>query len=347
MNTMRAARLTAPGAPLEVSHVPIPEPGKGEALVRVEACGICGTDVHLAITGDLPVSRTPITLGHEAAGVVVALGPDSGAVAVGDRVALFPAAFCGQCAACEAERQSLCERTEVYGMGRDGALAEFLVAPARTLVPIPRGVPFDIAAVVTDGVSTPWHAIRERGVLLPGESVGVVGCGGLGTHAIMLARLSGAGTIVAVDPDPSARDRALARGANVALDPSSTDELKRIRSSGGLDLVLEFVGRIESVELAVRLLAIRGRAVVVGVGADRPKLPPLAAFVGREQAVLGSFGMGMGDIADLLDLVATGKLDLSESISARFGLADVNEAVEALASRARSGTARLVVEPQG
>lgn len=342
---MRAARLVEAGQSLTVDEIPIPTPGPGEVLVRVQACGLCGTDVHLAVAGDLPVSRTPITLGHEAAGVVADLGPGVADLTTGDRVALFPAAWCGECRWCRRGRHSLCARSEVYGMSRDGSLAEYVVAPAHAMVPVPANVPPEIAAIVTDGVATPFHALRSRGSLQAGESVGVVGCGGLGTHAIMLARLLGAGRIVAVDPDPAARDRALNRGADQALDPNDPDTARALRSNGGLDLTLEFVGRASSAELAVKALATGGRAVFVGVGPDRPKLPSLAAFVGREQSVLGSFGMDQRDISDLLDLVASGRLDLAESVSARYPLDRVNEALGRLVDRAGPGVVRVVVEP--
>jgi 2-desacetyl-2-hydroxyethyl bacteriochlorophyllide A dehydrogenase len=349
MATMLAARLIEPGAPLRIDEVPVPTPGPDEVLVNVAACGLCGTDIHLAVEGDIPVAHTPITLGHEGAGEVVALGASVAAFAEGDRVALFPSAICGQCRFCRAGRESLCEASKVYGMARDGALAHYIVAPARALIAVPDGIPFDIAAIVTDGVSTPFHALRGRGRLRAGEAVAVVGCGGLGTHAIMLARLMGAGCIVAIDPDAAARERALALGADFAVDPAEDDPVKAVRARlgrRGVDLALEFVGRQETAETTVRLLDKTGRAVFVGVGMARPSLPPLIAFVGGENAVVGSFGMDRRDIEDLLTLIGAGRLDLSMSISARYPLAQVNEALDRLASKDQ-GVVRVVVEPHG
>ena len=182
MRTMRAARLHRAGAPLVVEEVAIPELAPGEVLVRVRACGLCGTDLHLAVEGSLPVERTPITLGHEAAGEVAAVAPGVSAWREGDRVALFPAASCGACRWCRSGRESLCDAAKVYGMARDGALAEYVAVPARSLVALPAGIPFDQGAVITDGVATPFHALRARGALRAGETVGIFGCGGLGTH---------------------------------------------------------------------------------------------------------------------------------------------------------------------
>ncbi|MFQ5352046.1 MAG: alcohol dehydrogenase catalytic domain-containing protein [Candidatus Binatia bacterium] len=347
MADMLAARLVKPGEPLRMEEVPVPEPTPQEVLIQVHACGLCGTDLHLAIDGDIPVLRTPITLGHEAAGVVAAIGSDVRDLREGDRVALFPSACCGVCRFCLAGRESLCESSQVYGMARDGALARYVAVPARSVMALPGAVPFDVGAVVTDGVATPFHALRARGRLRAGESVGVFGCGGLGTHAVLLARLMGAAQVIAVDVDDGARSRAVRLGADVAFDPGDGDVAKRIRQhlgGVGLDLALEFVGRAETVEQAVRSLGKSGRAVVAGVGPARPTLPPLLAFVGREQAVLGSFGMNRSDIIDLYTLIATGRLDLATSISARYPLERANDALQHLAGKG-GGVVRIVVEP--
>jgi len=348
MTTMMAARLLSPGEPLRIEELQVPEPGPTDIVVAVRACGLCGTDLHLAIEGDLPVARTPITLGHEAAGVVAMVGAAVDRIREGDRVALFPAASCGQCRYCRAGRESLCDASNVFGMACDGALADYVLAPASCAIVLPPEVPFDLAAVATDGIATPFHALRSRGALRAGEVVGVFGCGGLGTHAVQLARMMGAGCVVAVDTDTHALTRARRLGADVTVNPADGDARRAIRAAvgGGLDLAIECIGRSETVELAIRSLAKGGRAVVVGVGPARPALPPLMSFVGREQAVLGSFGMDRVDIEDLYALLAAGRLDLSESISARYPLAEANAALQHLASKT-GGVVRVVVEPGG
>ncbi len=236
---------------------------------------------------------------------------------------------------------------QAYGMGSDGGLARYMVAPAVGAVAIPETVDFAAAAIITDGVSTPLHALRSRGALRAGEAVAVVGCGGLGAHAILLARMMGAGFIAAIDTQPLARARALAFGADLALDPveqPNPGRAIRAELGRGVDLALEFVGRPETVETTLRCLDTGGRAVLVGVGPGRPSLPSLLAFVGREQAVIGSFGMDKRDIADLLQLVARGRLDLSRSVTRRFALSETNEALALLAKK-DTGVVRFVVEP--
>ena len=348
MKTMLAAQLVKPGEPLILAELPIPTPAADEVLVKVAACGLCGTDLHLAVAGDIPVERTPITLGHEGAGTVASIGRDVVGLKEGDRLVLFPAASCGTCRFCRQGRDSLCDRSKVYGMARDGALAEYVTVPARATIRLPDGIPFDVGAIVTDGVSTPFHALRGRGRLQAGETVAVFGCGGLGTHAILLARLMGAARIAAIDVDAAALDRAKALGADLAINPKDEDPAKAIRGhfGRGVDLALEFVGLPQTAEAAIRVLDKCGRAVVVGVGMGRPALPPLAAFVGREQGVLGSFGMDRADIEDLLNLIAAGRLDLSASVSARYPLREANAALQRLASKDQ-GVVRVVVQPGG
>ncbi len=345
---MLAVRLIKAGEPLEIQEVQVPQPADSEVLIKVESCGLCGTDIHLAIEGDLPVERTPITLGHEVAGVVVQIGRGVTKFNEGDRVAMFPAAGCGHCRFCSVGRESLCENSKVYGMSRDGGLAQYVTAPANTLFHLPDEIPFDIGSIVTDGVSTPFHALRSRANLQAGESVAVVGCGGLGTHAIMLAKLMGAEFIVAIDVQTAALERARSLGADLTVNPAEEDPRKAIREHTGLpgvDVALEFVGGTKTVETALRVLDKTGRAILVGVGMEKPSLPPLAVFVGREQSVIGSFGMNRSDIDDLYALIASGRLDLSKSITARYPLRSANEALRRL-GRKGSGIVRLIVEPR-
>lgn len=345
--TMLAARLYEAGTPLRIESIPVPQPGPSQLLLEVASCGLCGTDIHLAVDGDIPVTRTPITLGHEAAGTIVKMGDGTSGFAVGQRVALFPSPICGQCRFCRAGRESLCEATQAYGMSQDGALARYIVAPAAGAIAIPDEVDFATAAIITDGVSTPLHALRSRGTLRAGEAVAVVGCGGLGAHAILLARMMGAGFIAAIDTQLQARERALEFGADLAIDPAeqpNPGRAIRAQLGRGVDLALEFVGRPETVETTLRCLDTCGRAVLVGVGPGRPALPPLLTFVGREHSVIGSFGMDKRDIADLFQLVARGRLDLSRSVTRVFALTDVNEALSLLAKK-DTGVVRLVVEP--
>jgi threonine dehydrogenase-like Zn-dependent dehydrogenase len=227
----------------------------------------------------------------------------------------------------------------------DGGLAEFLVADASDLIPIPDGVPMEQAAIISDAVATPYHALVERGQLRTGETVAVFGCGGLGLHAVQLARLSGAGTVIAVDVRPSALGRALAAGADATINAAEERPSRRIRELvGGVDLALECIGRAETIAEAVKSLRRGGRAVVVGMGGEPIALPPPNSFTWSEHALIGSFGSSAESVRRLLGMVASGRLDLSQSVTDILPLADVNRGIDLLRSAERDAV-RVVIRP--
>lgn len=341
---MLAARLHAVGEPLRLEQVPVRSPGHGEALVRVRACGICGSDLHF-LDGDAPLARLPITLGHEPAGTVEEVGPGTLGVVKGQPVVVRPGDSCGRCAGCAAGRSNICEASRVLGMHVDGGLAEFVLARAVDLVAVPEGVPFAQAAIISDAVATPYHALFERGGLRSGEAVAIFGCGGLGMHAVQLARLAGAGLVIAVDVRAPALARARDAGADVTVDAAHERPARRIRElAGGVDLALECIGRADTIAEAIRSLRRGGRAVVVGMGSEPITLPPPNAFTWSEHALLGSFGSSLESVRRLLDMAASGRLDLSSSVSAVLPLAAVNDGIDLLRSPDRDAV-RIVIQP--
>lgn len=342
--TMFAARLHTRGEPLRLERVPVPEPGWGEVLVRVQACGLCGSDLHF-LDGDAPVAKLPITLGHEPAGTVEVVGPGVTDIEESARVVVRAGDSCGVCAACAAGRANICEASRVLGMHIDGGLAEFVVARASDLVRIPAGVPFEQAAIVSDAVATPYHALFERGGLQTGEAVAVFGCGGLGIHAVQLARLVGAGMVIAVDVRAPALACARDAGADVTVDATKERPARRIRElTGGVDLAVECIGRAETITESVKSLRRGGRAVVVGMGSEPIALPPPNSFAWGEHALIGSFGSSLASVKRILGMVAAGRLDLSSSVSAILPLAEVNEGIEMLRSPHRDAL-RVVIQP--
>lgn len=326
---MTAARLHAPGGPLRVEEVQVPAAGRGEVLVRVLAAGVCGSDVHM-LHGRVPVAKTPITLGHEIAGTVAAAGAGAG-VSHGQGVIVRAGAACGQCPPCRAGNDNLCPQQKVMGMVEDGGFAQYVRAPASSLVPLPEGVSFEIGAILADAVATPYHALAVRGELKAGESVFVVGAGGVGLHAVLLARAMGAGLIVASDVRPQALRRARDMGAHETLpaNESSYREVQRL-SGGGADIALDCVGMPESITQALRSLRPGGRAVVLGMGQQPLSLPPPTVFAWRELSVIGSFGSARRDLDGVIDLVRSGRLDLSRSVTERLPLREANAALARL-----------------
>jgi propanol-preferring alcohol dehydrogenase len=342
---MKAVRLHE-GPQVRVEEVPDPVAGPGQVGVAVRAAGLCGTDLHAA-HGEFPLPSLPVIMGHEGAGVVDAVGEGVTGIEVGDRVLLLPGETCGSCDACRSGHLGLCTQARIFGMARDGTFAERIVVPPSCILALPEGIPFEHGAILADAVATAYHAVATRAGVTGGERLAVVGCGGVGIHAILLARLLGAKTIVAVDPSEGALRRASAAGADATVDARAEDARKAIRRAaggGGPEIVIEYAGRKASVELALASVARGGRVVVGGVGMEAPQLPPLVSFVGREIAVLGSMGYSRAEIERVVELTASGRLDLSGSITRRYPLERVAEALDDLATR-RGDPVRLALLP--
>lgn len=342
---MRAARFTGSTRRLEVTDVPIPEPGPLEALVKVDACGICLSDVHL-IDGSIPPLIEVVTPGHESSGTIAALGEDAAAWEVGQRVVLMGGKPCLTCANCRRGRVDECLSFELMGFHYDGAWADYIRVPYFTMIPIPDNLPSEQAAILADAVATPYGALTDTAELRPGESIALWGIGGLGTHAVQLARMMGAGLVIAVDPLQSARERALKLGADVALDPTEVDvplEISRI-TEGGVDVAVDLVGANAVLYEAVRSLRRKGRAVMVGLSMDRVELGPGLIMGTQGHSVRGHLGYGPRHLGELVTLVSNGRLDLSTSISDLMPLEDVPRGVERLANK-EGDPVRLVVTP--
>lgn len=341
---MLAARFHQAKRPLTLEEVPVPRPGPGQVLVEVKACGLCGSDLHI-IKGETFPGQTPITLGHEAAGVVAELGPGSEGWSPGDRLAINCVTSCGLCPNCQRGRDSICHHRRLLGIHLDGALAKYLVAPVRSLVPLPEGVSFEEGAITTDAVATPYHALKARGRLQGGQSVAIIGAGGLGSHAVKLARLMGAAPITAVDINEAVLQRAKRFGADHTINASQDDPLQamaQISGGAGADLVLECVGSSRSVAWACQMAAVGGRAVIVGLSPQGIDLGEITPFVRKEVSLIGSSAFETKEIKELLNLAASGRLDLSESISGTLPLSEVNQGLERLAT-GQGDIVRLVV----
>ncbi|MFF2846105.1 NAD(P)-dependent alcohol dehydrogenase [Streptomyces sp. NPDC058001] len=275
---MRAMRLTAWGREPTLTEVERPSPRGDEVLVRVEAVGLCHSDLHVvdAAEGALPY-RLPFTLGHEVAGHVAALGPDADGPPPGERVVLYGPWGCGHCARCAAGRDNYCDRRgdlgwHGVGLGRDGGMAEYVLVPsARHLVPI-GDLPADQAAPLSDAGLTSYHAIAGlRHTLGDGTNAAVIGVGGLGHLAVQILRATTPSHILAVDIREEALDLARRSGAHVAtLLQEDTARVLRARTGGvGVDAVLDFVGSDTTLDLAAALLRPGGELALVGSGGGR------------------------------------------------------------------------------
>lgn len=330
---MKAALFYEVGQPLVVEDVASPRPAQGEVLLKVRACGICGSDIHIAYEGITPVGFRPIILGHEFSGEVAEVGEGVEEWKINDRVAASCIVSCGRCPSCLSGNQQICLQKRLLGVHLNGGLAEFVSAPAGNLIRLPDNISYEEGAILTDAVATPYRAITRRGRLVPGESVAVIGCGGLGIHAVQLARVCGAGVVIGVDVLDVALDRARAQGADLVCRPDKEDAvtfIKRATRDLGADLTIECVGRQETIAMAVASLRVGGRAVVVGLGAEEITILPPTEFVRHEVELRGSYAFTVREITELVQLVANGRLNISESVSKRIALDEINEGLEAL-----------------
>ncbi len=332
---IRAAVLHEYGRPLAVEEVELDPPHACEVLVRVAAAGVCHSDLHLA-EGHLGPRRFPIVLGHEGAGVVEAVGEGVTHVAPGDHVAFCFVPPCGRCADCAAGRRNLCSvaamrsfaGTQLDGTSRlrlaDGrALQHFLfiacfaercVVPAASAVPIPTTLPLWQASLLGCGVVTAVGAVRNAAKVAVGESVCVVGCGGVGLQIVAAARLAGAGRIVAVERDAAKRELALGRGATDAVE-GGADAVREL-VPGGVDHAFEAVGSPATIRLAWDVLRPGATATVVGIAPFGVEVALPALELISEKGIRGSY-YGSGDAASLLASMA------ALAAEGRFPVADV------------------------
>jgi S-(hydroxymethyl)mycothiol dehydrogenase len=347
------------GEPVEVTTVLVPDPGPGEALVAVQACGVCHTDLHYREGGI--GNDFPYLLGHEAAGVVEAVGDGVSGVTPGDFVILNWRAVCGQCRACRRGRPWHCFATHkaVQKMTLEdgtvlspalgiGAFVQKTVVAAGQCTKVDPAVPPEVAGLLGCGVMAGLGAAINTAAVTRGDSVAVIGCGGVGDAAVLGAQLAGARTIIAVDIDPRKLEWARQFGATHVINSRETDPVEQIRAltgGNGADVVIEAIGRPETYEHAFYARDLAGTVVLVGVPTPDMRLDlPLLDFFGRGGALKSSwYGdcLPERDFPMLTDLYLQGRLPLEKFVSETIAL----DAVEgAFAKMERGEVLRSVVK---
>ena len=342
---MKAAVLVQPNKPLEIEELSISKPGPHEVLIRTAACGLCHSDLHF-IEGAYP-HPLPAIPGHEAAGIVEAVGSEVRTVKPGDAVVTCLSAYCGHCEFCVTGRMSLClggdtrrapgeapritraDGTQVNQMLNLSAFAEQMLIHEHACVKITPDMPLDRAAIIGCAVTTGAGTIFNACKVTPGETVAVVGCGGVGLATINAAKIAGAGRIIAADPMPEKRALALKLGATDVIDPMADGAAGQIveMTKGGVDHAIEAVGRPASASLAVSVLRRGGTATILGMMplAEKVGLSAMDLLSGKklQGAIMGGNRFPV-DIPRLVDFYIRGLLDLDSIIAERIPLSAIN-----------------------
>jgi propanol-preferring alcohol dehydrogenase len=321
---MKAAVVVAFDQPLEIVDREIPSPGPGQVLIRMETSGLCHTDIHAA-QGDWPVQPIPpFVPGHEGIGVIEELGAGVTNRRVGDRVAIPWLGYaCGECRYCIDGRETLCEQQQNSGYSIDGAFAEYAVASARFVVPVPDGVSsLDAAPLSCAGVTT-YKALKTAKIL-PSERIAIFGIGGLGHLAVQYARIMG-GSVVAVDIDKDKLDLALGLGAEQVVNAADADPTAALQAMGGVDVALVLAASPKVFEQAFASLKRGGRLVCVALPAEQMMSISIFETVLKGITVIGSIVGTRQDVAEVFALHAAGK---TKVIAETRPLADVNLAIK-------------------
>lgn len=365
---MKAAVLSQIGGSLVVEEIPRPRPRAGEVLVKVTACGVCHTDLHV-VKGEVKFPL-PAVLGHEISGVVEEVAPGVGGAKPGDAVICSFIMPCGTCYYCVRGRDDLCETffalNRLKGALYDGesrlrradgsplamysmaGLAEYAVVPATDVFPAPPNVPLPDACILGCAVMTAYGAVKNQARVQPGEAVAVVGAGGVGSNAIQLARAFGATEVIAVDVRDDKLEAARRLGATAVVNAAQGDPVARVMAltgGRGVDAAIEALGRPETVVNAFLMTRDGGRTVVIGIAAGQATAGiEVTRLVRRGIRLSGSYGCRVRtDMPDVLRLAARGQISVSGPISRRYRLPEADQAYAALARGEIVGRAIVVV----
>ncbi|HEV2487931.1 MAG TPA: galactitol-1-phosphate 5-dehydrogenase [Terracidiphilus sp.] len=321
---------------LEIADLPLPAVGRGEVLVRVEACGICGSDVH-GFDGSTGRRIPPIVMGHEAAGTVETVGGGASKYKKGDRVTFDSTIYCGECQYCKRGQINLCDNREVIGVScgdyrRHGAFAEYVVVPERIMYPLPKDFSFDEAAML-EAVSVALHGVKVSQVA-GGETALVIGAGMIGLLTLQAARAAGCKLVFITDVDETRLKLAKQVGADEVLHCSGAElvaEVMRLTGGNGVDIALEAVGRNETVAAAIDCTRKGGTVTLIGNIMPEVTLP-LQKVVVRQLRLQGSCASS-GEYPEAIELIANGKIQVKPLITAVVSLEEGPRWFERLHSR--------------
>ena len=327
---MKAGRINVQTRNFAIKEIATPDASENQVRIKVGAAGVCLSDVHF-LDGTLSpayLKADEVTLGHEVAGTIDQVGGGVRDFKVGDRVLVI------------AGERNEKNQVTTLGFDYDGGYAEYVITKPSLLVKIPDDLPFEEAAIIPDAVSTPWAAISSTAKMQSSETAAVFGVGGLGIHAVQLLKMIGCSKVIAIDPRPEARKRALEIGADFAFDPSD-EELKKHR---GLNAAFDFAGVTPVRKQALSLLGEQGRLVIVGIANEPITIPNDMAFTYMRTQILGHYGSEAHHTKELVEFVRQGKLSLKKSVSEVMPLDQAASALEKLEKKI-GNPIRIVLKP--
>lgn len=307
---MKCMVLEKFGAPLVQTEREIPVAGEGEVILKVGACGVCQTDLKVWKGNHPAVKQLPVVLGHEVAGEIIEAGPCVDKTHLGKHAIIFLYNTCGECKFCRDKRESLCVNVKgQVGMTMDGGYAEYVKVPVNLIYHINDNVPFEQAAILTDAVVTPYHALVSKARVQPGDIVALFGTGGLGLQAVQIAKVLGA-KVIAVDINDQALKLAEDMGADWIFKSGDalSEQINDISGGRGVDAVVDFTGHPEMEALAMDVLGTGGKFVAVAYNPARSF--PVNSFniVTKELEIYGARWCGSNDFKECIELVSSSKV---------------------------------------
>ncbi len=341
---MRAMVVREWGQPFTLEERPDPEPGAGEAMMKVRAAGVGLTLVTMR-TGVFG-GEAPRVMGHELGGDIVAVGDGVTNVKLGDRCAVYFYLNCGYCRWCHGGRETLCENHGGYvGVHVDGGYADYVVLPAGNFLPIPEGLGYEDAAIAADAVNTNWHCMRERAKIAPHDDVLLIGAGGgVGVHGIQVAKAFGA-RVIAADISDEKLEFAKKWGADEVINVREVNDIaeaaKKLTDGRGVDAAVDYVGASETFTAAIEALATAGRAVLIGAKPSSVRIDPLDLLI-NEKTITGSRHSTRTELMETMDVMAKGTI--KSAIGKRLHFTEVESLFEDLQAETLLGRGALTYD---
>ena len=340
---MKAAVFHGPNQPLKIEVVPTPKIESNEILVKVAACGVCHTDLHYIEDYVPTFKEPPLILGHESSGIVEEVGKDVVKFKKGDRVLLPAILTCGSCHFCRTGRENICTSLIMFGNNIDGAYAEYVKAPAQACFQLPEEIPLKEGAIIADAISSPYHAVKWRAKVDPGDTMVVYGCGGIGINVVQIVSAVG-GLVIAIDISEEKLKLAKKFGAVETINPNEVESVVRTVkkfTGSGADIAIEAIGSPKTIEEAFECIHNGGRLCIMGYSHERINFIA-GKIMYNEIEIVGSLGCRPIEYPTLIEMVRVGKIEIREQVTHRFALSNIMEAFEVMK---RGESLRSIVIP--